>query len=268
MRSRFGRTLLFLVSISASTASTAAMITDSTTFTAYSFTYDDAQWGPVRNAREADSFKQTLPVEQWGFGIFFLEPRVRLSSDGSDGPAQARLTGQIRLQAKPGFGLYDLNMTHSGDWMTRGGASVSTAGSSIEVSAPNGQFFYDVQQTTNEPLFTDGEDTYGYFFVSGEKSSFSRFDRMTIDYDLRYAVSAPGPDDLALLATDPSTLVEVRDYPQYYDIGTFVSASFERIAVVPEPSSFSLLACVALMTLSCRRLLARGRGPVQRSPLR
>ncbi len=99
----------------------AALITDATTFTAFSVTYDSALWGNIRFPHEADSFSQTLPVSQFGFGRWFFDPNLSVSSNGSAGPSELAITGEITLNAKPGWGLYNVNFTQSGSGRRRVG---------------------------------------------------------------------------------------------------------------------------------------------------
>ena len=121
--------------------SRAALTTDSTTFTSFSVTYDSALWGNIRFPHEADSFSQTLPISQFGFGRWFFDPNLRVSSNGSAGPPELAISGEITLNAKPGWGLYHANFTQSGQWATSGSGTVGVDGSFVDVVAPNAEFF-------------------------------------------------------------------------------------------------------------------------------
>ncbi len=79
----------------------AAIITDSATFNAFAVTYDTAVWGPIKFAHEADSFTGTLPVDQFGFGRFFLDPGFSVSSDGSSGPHSSRSRARSSSRRSP-----------------------------------------------------------------------------------------------------------------------------------------------------------------------
>src|SRR5689334_2583316 len=108
----------------------AATLTDASTFAGFSVTYDEA-FGPLLFPHEADSFTGTLPVSQFGFGRFFLDPAFGASSDGSAGPSDFTASGEIVLTAKPGWALYDTAFIQSGQWTTTGTGSVSVDGSLV-----------------------------------------------------------------------------------------------------------------------------------------
>lgn len=69
----FFLSLLLLGAVTCVAPSRAALITDSTTFTGFLVTYDSALWGNIRFPHEADSFSQTLPISQFGFGRWTLQ---------------------------------------------------------------------------------------------------------------------------------------------------------------------------------------------------
>ena len=75
--------------------SQAMILTDSNTFDGFSVTYDSDVWGGLKFPHEADSYSQTLPVAQFGYGRFFFDPAFRVSSDGTSGPSELRVTGEI-----------------------------------------------------------------------------------------------------------------------------------------------------------------------------
>ncbi len=219
-------------------------MTDSTTFAGFSVTYDQALWGAIKFPFEADSFTQTLPVSQFGFGRLFLDPQLQVSSDGSAGPSALNLTGQIVLNAKPGWGLYDVNFTQSGQWTATGSGAVSVDGSFVDVSAPNAQFFYTDHRAFVSPLSDGPSGTTGYYYIIGERSSLSSFDQLTIDYDIHLSAFTPAEPGFANLFSDTSNPVFLGGpgpYPDSNIVGTFVSASFERVAAVPEPEQYGLI---------------------------
>jgi MYXO-CTERM domain-containing protein len=235
--------LHFLIS---GTAAHAATITDSTTFAGFSVTYDAAVWGPIRFAHEQDSFSGTLPVAQFGFGRFYFDPGFRVSSDGSAGPPEFRFRfrGQITIDAKPGWGLYYANFTQSGQWSTTGNGGVSVAGSVVDITAPNGEFFYDVQRAFTDPLVQGPDSASGYYYITRERSSFSKFDQLTIDLDILLEAFTPDGSGFARLASDvsdPSFLFGQGPYPNNNIVGTFLSIHYERVAIVDEPPGSVLL---------------------------
>ena len=240
----------------------AALVTDSTTFTGFSVTYDSALWGNIRFPHEADSFSQTLPISQFGFGRWFFDPNLSVSSDGSAGPSQLAVTGEITLNAKPGWGLYGVNFTQSGQWTTSGSGTVSVDGSFVDVAAPNGEFFFTNHQAFASPLQQNGEDASGYYYIIGERSSFSRYDELIISYDLMLAATAMDGSGSAHLfsdISDPSFLGNPGPYPNSNIVGTFISVAFERTTPVPEPSTL-MLAMAALFALGVmQRPGGRGR---------
>ncbi len=240
-------------------AASATTLTDTTTFQALSVGYDSAVWGPIKSPFEADAFAGSPPVDQFGFARFFLDPNLSVSSDGSAGPPQLSLTGQIVLTAKPGWGLYDASFTQSGKWTTDGPGTVSVAGSIVDIMAANGQFFFDSQRAFTGVLNQTPASGDGYYYIYSEKSSFSRFDQMTIDYDIRLSATAGLNGELAGLASDlsdPSFLGHAGPYdPDFNIVGTFVSVAFERVASpVPEPGTYmTLLAGLASLVPVARR---------------
>lgn len=240
-------------------AARAATVTDSTTFNAFSVSYDAAVWGPIRFAHEADSFTGTLPVDQFGFGRFFLDPGFGVSSDGSSGPAQLAISGQIVITAKPGWGLYNVNFTQSGQWATVGSGFVSVAGSIVDILA-NGDFFYDDQRAFVDLLAQGPDGANGYYYIIRERSSFSRFGEMTIDYDIQLTAMAADTNGFARLASDPSDpsfLGGTGPYPASNIVGTFISVSYERVTLVSEPSGLVLLIVGLLALSTARRSYAR-----------
>lgn len=236
--------------------SRAALITDSTTFTGFSVTYDSALWGNIRFPHEADSFSQTLPISQFGFGRWFFDPKLSVSSNGSAGPSELAITGEITLNAKPGWGLYNVNFVQSGQWTTSGSGMVSVDGSFVDVVAPNAEFFFTDHQAFSSPLVQNGENASGYYYIIGERSSFSRFDQLTISYDLLLkaaAMDGTGSAHLFSDTSDPSFLGGPGPYPNSNIVGTFISVAFERTSPISEPSAL-ILVLVGLFTL---RLLQR-----------
>ena len=233
-----------------------ALITDSSSFTAFSVTYDQAVWGTVKFAFEADSFTLTPPVSQFGFGRFFFDPGLMVSSDGSAGPPNLTLTGQIILNAKPGWGLYNVTFAQSGQWTATGAGAVSVSGSFVDVSGANAQFFFTDHRAFTGVLSQTPNGTNGYYYIIGERSSLSRFNQLTIDYDIELSATTNGPGfaDLFSDVSDPSFLGNPGPYPGSSSniVGTFVSASFERVAVTPEPASY-VLVLVGLATFLVRR---------------
>jgi len=218
----------------------AAVVTDSTTFTAFSVTYDAEVWGAIQFAREADSFSGTLPVAQFGFGRFFLEPGFALASDSSSGPAALGVSGSFTITAKPGFGVYSAGFQHTGRWSVRGSGTVSVEGSVVNVDGAGTSFFFNRQDAFTEPLLPlsgqDPEVTSGYYFVVGERSSLTKVDELTITYDLRFAASASNPLSAATLFSDPVDEAHLSgSYPATNVVGTGVFVDFERLAPVPEP---------------------------------
>jgi len=245
-----------------------ALITDSSSFTAFSVTYDQAVWGTLKFAHEADSFTGTLPISQFGFGRFFFDPGFKVSSDGSAGPTNFTLNGQIIFNAKPGWGLYDINFVQSGQWAATGSGAVSVNGSFVDVSGANAQFFFTDHRAFTDLLFQAPDGENGYYYIIGERSSISRFNQLTIDYDIELNATTNGPGFAKLFSdvSDPSTLGGSGPYPSGSNVvGTFVSASFERVAVTPEPASYVLvlvgLAMFWFVGITCRnrrsRLLVR-----------
>jgi len=224
-------------------AANAATITDASTFAGFSVTYDDA-FGPLLFPHEADSFTGTLPVSQFGFGRFFLDPAFAASSDGSTGPGDFTASGQIVLTAKPGWGLYDTAFIQSGQWTTTGTGSVSVAGSLVDVTAPDGQFFFTDQRAFAHPLTQTSDGAAGYYYVFGERSSLTAYAQMTIDYDIHLQASANG-GGFARIANDASDLnaffASPTIYPESNVVGTFISVAYERVSAVPEPSTIALL---------------------------
>lgn len=224
----------------------AALITDSTTFIGFSVTYDSALWGNILFPHEADSFSQTLPVSQFGFGRWFFDPNLRVSSDGSTGPSELAITGEITLKAKPGWGLYYVNFTQSGQWTTSGSGMVSVDGSFVDVVAPNAEFFFTNNQAFASPLVQNGESASGFYYIIGERSSFSRFDQLTISYDLLLtatAMDSAGSAQLFSDISDPSFLGGSGPYPYPNSniVGTFISVHFERTTPIAEPSALVLI---------------------------
>jgi len=218
-------------------------------------TYDSALWGNIKFPHEADSFSQTLPVSQFGYGRWFFDPNFSVSSDGSAGPSELAITGEITLTAKPGWGLYHVNFTQSGQWTTSGSGSVSVDGSFVDVVAPNGEFFFTNHQAFTSPLEQNGEDSSGYYYIVGERSSFSRFDQLTISYDLMLQATAPNGAGSAHLfsdISDPSYLGNLGPYPNSNIVGTFISVAFERTTPVSEPGAL-LLVLAGLFTLGLIR---------------
>lgn len=242
---RFGLGYLVLhLLVSVGTAH-AATITDATTFDGFSITYDAAVWGPVRFPYEADAFTGNPPVSQSGFGRFFFDPGFSVSSDGSKGPSLLDVSGQIKITANPGWALYYANFTQSGQWSTTGSGAASVAGSVVEISAPNAQFFYKDQRAFTSPLAQGPDSASGFYYIINESSSLSLFGELTIDYDIHLAASATDPSGFAQLmsdVSDPSFLFGQGPYPGSNIVGTFVSIFYERVAEVPEPSGFALFA--------------------------
>jgi hypothetical protein len=59
----------------------------------------------------------------------------------------------------------------------------------------------------------NGEDASGYYYIIGERSSFSRFDQLTISYDLLLragAMDGAGSAQLFSDISDPSFLGGIR----------------------------------------------------------
>ena len=88
--------------------------------------------------------------------------------------------------------------------------------------------------------------TTGYYYVIGERSSFSRFDQLTINYDLLLKTQSLDPLGSAKLfsdTSDPSFLGSLGPYPASNIVGTFVSVGYERVATttVPLPATIWLL---------------------------
>ena len=235
--------------------SRAAVITDSTTFTAFSVTYDSAVWGNIRFPHEADSFSQTLPISQFGFGRWFFDPNLSVSSNGSAGPPELAITGEITLNAKPGWGLYNATFIQSGQWTTSGAGMVSVDGSFVDVVAPNAEFFFTDHQAFTSHLVQNGENASGFYYIIGQRSSFSRFDQLTISYDLMLeaaAMNGSGSAHLFSDISDPSFLGNPGPYPNSNIVGTFISVAFERTTPISEPSAL-MLALAGLFTLGLMR---------------
>lgn len=240
----------------------AALVTDTTTFTAFSVTYDETAWGPILFPREADSFSQTLPVSQYGYGRFYFDPELMASSDGSFGPSHLRITGRITFTTKPGWGLSHIDFDHVGQWTTTGSGGVSVADSFVDVSAPNTQFFYENHAAVSPPLEVTPNGTHGYYYITGERSTFSRSQQLSIDYDLQLSAtiaSEPGYARIWSDPSDPSYLWTPGLYPATNIVGTFVSASFERITPVPEPRTSLLVAVGSIAMLLWLRLRKKAR---------
>ena len=256
----FFLSLLVLGAIVCAAPARAALITDSTTFTAFSVTYDNALWGNIKFPHEADSFSQTLPISQFGFGRWFFDPNLSVSSDGSAGPPQLAISGEITLNAKPGWGLYHANFTQSGQWATSGSGTVSVDGSFVDVVAPNAEFFFTNHQAFTSPLVQNGENASGFYYIIGERSSFSRFDQLTISYDLMLqagAMNGMGSAHLFSDISDPSFLGNPPGpYPNSNIVGTFISVSFERTTPISEPSAL-VLALAGLLTLGLMQRLGQ-----------
>jgi hypothetical protein len=256
----FFQSLLLLGALICVAPSRAALITDSTTFTAFSVTYDSALWGSIKFPHQADSFSQTLPISQFGFGRWFFDPNLSVSSNGSAGPSELAITGEITLNANPGWGLYHANFTQSGQWTTSGSGMVSVDGSFVDVVAPNAEFFFTNHQAFTSPLVQSGENANGFYYIIGERSSFSRFDQLTISYDLLLkatAMDGAGSAHLFSDSSDPSFLGGPGPYPYPYSniVGTFISVSFERTTPVSEPSALTLI--LVLVGLLALQLLQR-----------
>jgi hypothetical protein len=221
----------------------AATITDSTTFVGFSVTYDAAVWGTLKHAHEADAFGGPVPVVQYGFGRFFFDPGFRLSSDGSRGPSQLSVSGQIVVTAKHGYGLYYANVAQSGQWTTTGSGSVSVADSLFDIHAAGGSFFHNDQRAYTGILSQGTDQANGYYYILNERSSFSRFGELVIDYDIELAALAgtAGFAQLASDVSDPSYLFGPGPYPGSNIVGTFLSIHYERFAPVAEPPLPALL---------------------------
>ena len=72
----------------------------------------------------------------------------------------------------------------------------------------------------------NGEDANGSNYIIGERSSFSRFDQLTISYDLLLRATAMDGAGSALLfsdTSDPSFLGGRGPYPNSNVVGTFIS---------------------------------------------
>jgi hypothetical protein len=234
----------------------AAIVTDTTTFAAYSVTYDSAVWGPLRFPFES---VETLPFGDFGFARFFLDPNLRVSSDGSAGAPEQDVTGQIVFDAKPRYGLYGGNITQSGQWSTAGTGGVSVDGSVFDVTAPGGSFFFTQQQAFTSPLGPTADGMHGFYYIVGERSSFDRFDRLIVNYDLRlraFAGTGSGVAQLASDVSDPSFLFGQGPYPGNNIVGTFASVYFERFppapTPVPEPGAMLLIAAASLAWCAMR----------------
>ena len=202
--------------------------------------------GGLKFPHEADSSSQTLPVAQFGYGRFFFDPAFRVSSDGTSGPSELRVTGEITLTAKPGWGLYNANFTQSGQWASSGSGTIDVGSSFVDVVAPNAQFFHTNHQAFTNPLTQNSGMTTGYYYVIGERSSFSRFDQLTINYDLllkAQSLDQLGSAKLFSDTSDPSFLGISGPYPASNIVGTFVSVGYERVAIttVPLPATIWLL---------------------------
>lgn len=250
-------TLCIALALPASVPVRAATITDSTTFVGFSVTYDSAVWGPIKHAFEADSFGGPVPVVQFGFGRFFLDPGLTVSSDGSSGPSQLSISGQIVVTAKPGYGLYSANATQSGQWSTTGLGSVSVAGSLFDINAPGASFFYNDQRAFTGVLAQNADQANGFYYIINERSSLSRFGELTIDYDIELAALADAAGFARLFSdtSDPSTLFTPGPYPGAGSniVGTFLSIHYERFAVVDEPPVLALLICALVVVRLARR---------------
>ena len=252
----FFSSLLVLAAVTCVAPSRAALVTDSATFTGFSVTYDSAVWGNIKFAHEADSFSQTLPISQFGFGRWFFDPNFSVSSNGSAGPPQLAITGEITLNAKPGWGLYNANFVQSGQWATSDGGTVSVDGSFVDVVAPNGDFFFTDHRAFTSPLVQNGENASGYYYIIGERSSFSRFDQLTISYDLLLsatAIDGGGSGHLFSDTSDPSFLGGPGPYPESNIVGTFISVAFERTTPISEPSVL-MLVLAGFFALQIRKL--------------
>jgi hypothetical protein len=236
------------------------MITDSTTFVGFSVSYDAAVWGALKHAHEADAFGGPVPVVQFGFGRFFFDPGFRVSSDGSDGPSQLSVSGQIVVTAKPGYGLYYGNVAQSGQWTTSGSGSVSVAGSLFDIHAAGGSFFYNDQRAYTGILSQGASQANGYYYILNERSSLSRFGELVIDYDIELSAlaGAAGFAQLASDTSDPSYLGGAGPYPGSNIVGTFLSIHYERFATVSEPTSPALLLAALLAIGLARRLRHTG----------
>lgn len=133
---------------------------------------------------------------------------------------------------------------------------VSVDGSFVDVVAPNAEFFFTDHQAFSSPLAQNGENASGYYYIIGERSSFSRFDQLTISYDLLLEAAGMDGTGSAHLFSDtsnPSFLGGPGPYPNSNIVGTFISVAFERTTPISEPSAL-MLVLVGLFTL---RLLQR-----------
>ena len=75
----------------------------------------------------------------------------------------------------------------------------------------------------------NGENASGFYYIIGERSSFSRFDQLTISYDLLLRATAMDGAGSALLfsdTSDPSFLGGSGPYPNSNVVGTFISVAF------------------------------------------
>lgn len=254
---RFGLGYLVLPLLVSVGTAHSAIITDSTTFDGFSITYDAAVWGPVRFPYEADAFTGVPPVSQSGFGRFFFDPGFSVSSDGTMGPPRLDVSGQITITASPGWALYYANFTQSGQWSTTGSGVASVAGSVVDISAPNAQFFFVDKRAFTSTLVQGPDNASGFYYIINESSSLSLFGELTIDYDIHLAASSAEPSGYAQLmsdVSDPSYLGGPGPYPGSNIVGTFVSVFYERVAVLPEPSGVALfaLALFAMCFARCR----------------
>ena len=257
---RLGLSCLAIHLLVSSASTHAAIITDSTTFVGFSVTYDDAVWGPILFSHEADAFSGTLPVVQSGFGRFFFDPGFSVSSDGSSGPPELHVTGEIIVTANPGWAVYYANFTQSGQWSTTGSATASVAGSAIDISAPNAQFFFIDQRAFTAPLAQGPDNANGFYYLINESSSLSLLGALTIDYDIKLTASSADPSGFAQLASDasdPGFLFGQGPYPGSNIVGTFLSVFYERVAVVREPPAVALVVGALLAMGLVRRRIGR-----------
>ncbi len=111
----------------------------------------------------------------------------------------------------------------------RESGTVSVDGSFVDVVAPNAEFFFTNHQAFTSPLVQNGENASGYYYIIGERSSFSRFDQLTISYDLMLEAAAMNGMGFAHLfsdISDPSFLGNPPGpYPNSNIVGTFISVS-------------------------------------------
>lgn len=242
----------FAASVILSPAAHSVPIVDETTFQAFTVTYDPGSLGMLQFGYEADPFTGLPPADQFGFGRMFFSPAVRAETSSVEPSSAASLTGEIRLDAKPGWGLYNANFTQSGQWRTSGSGTVGVDRSAIDIDLGSSSPFYNDNRSFLGNLSSDS----GFYYLIREVSTFDRLSSVVIRYSINLAAIAPTSTDSALIfadIADPTTLGTPGPYFGSNIVGTFLSASFERVEVVSEPGQLSLVLLGLGLALAARR---------------